>query len=211
MRVRAPPPAPSNPVTDQCLSGWAPPLVRAGSVQGRPGRRRGRPPGGRRGPPARRGTGARRCQAAPAGGRFAAVLAAEDRGTRVARIPQPPQHGPARHSQAPDLPASASEEEKGWGRGGSASRSARGAREPCAQTRTGRSPLPGRGPSTRPVHRRGRKKLVRSKGRFTNFEEPFFLCEPRRRPFRMLPGPAFPVPRGRPADTTEQRRSRPCG
>jgi hypothetical protein len=33
-------------------------------------------------------------QAAPAGGRFAAVLAAEDRGTRVARNPSPPQHGP---------------------------------------------------------------------------------------------------------------------
>ena len=66
-RVRAPPPAPANRLTNQRFLGWARPLVRAGSVPGCPGRRPGRPPGGRPARPARRGTGARSHRGQPCG------------------------------------------------------------------------------------------------------------------------------------------------
>jgi hypothetical protein len=64
------------------------------------------------------------------------------------------------------------------GCGGSASRSARRAREPCAQTRTGRSPLPGRGTSTRPVHRRGPAKSSSGQRHSSPISRSFFPLRP---------------------------------
>jgi hypothetical protein len=105
-------------------------------------------------------------------------------------------HSPARRStarrahHAPAFQRHGGEER--WGVVDRPRAFARRAREPCTQTRTGRSPLPGRGASTRPVRLRGpEKRLVSPTGMVHQFRGAFFLFHPRPRPFRVLLSPAF--------------------
>jgi hypothetical protein len=116
-----------------------------------------------------------------------AVLAAEYRGARVARIPTSPQHGPA----VPTWAALSSRTVGKGRRAGSCCGQSAGIGlalhaprlGPCTQMRTGRSSLAGRdahGPS--PVE--GRKKSVRPAGTVHQFRGTYFLFDPRQAPFR---------------------------
>jgi hypothetical protein len=107
-------------------------------------------------------------------------------------------HPPARRSTAPPgtprhLPSTSLSKVKGegWGSGGSASRYARRAREPCAQTRTGRSPLLGRTASTRPPAVEGRKKARPATELTSPISVSFFPVLPSTAAVPSAPGPAF--------------------
>jgi hypothetical protein len=125
-------------------------------------------------------------------------------------------HPPARRSTAPPgtpghLPSQSGhgEEEKGG-----ESWIGLALRAPCPGTlrpnATGRSPLPGRGPSTRPVHGRGHgKKLVRPTAHIIYFEELFSSATLDGGRSGCSRVQRSPFHRGRPSGTTEQRRSRP--
>jgi hypothetical protein len=146
-------------------------------------------------------------QAAPAGGAQARRPRRRGPGRTGARIPQPAAARPRRAHHAPAFQRHGGEER--WGVVDRPRTFARRAREPCTQTRTGRSPLPGRRASTRPVRRRGpEKSSLAQRAWFTNFEELFSSSTLDRGRSACSSVQRSPPVRRRPTGTTGQRRRR---